>query len=160
MTYLIYTIICLILIAIDQYTKTLVKTYLVLGQSIPLIKNFFSLTYVLNDGAGFSLLRGQQTLFLLITPLAIIIFTYLLIKEKHRRPLNTAAYLMIIAGTIGNFLDRLSTGLVVDFLDFNLFGYDFPIFNFADILLTVGIFGLMLTILTEKNDNGTDKTNN
>ena len=146
MTYLIYTIICLILIAIDQYTKTLVKTYLVLGQSIPLIKKFFSLTYVLNDGAGFSLLSRQQTLFLLITPLAIIIFTYLLIKEKHRRPLNIAAYLMIIAGTIGNFLDRLSTGLVVDFLDFNLFGYDFPIFNFADILLTVGIFGLMLTI--------------
>lgn len=158
MIYLIYTIICLILLAIDQFTKMLVKTYMTIGQSVTLIKDFFNLTYVLNDGAGFSLLRGQQSLFLIITPIAIAIFIYLLLKEKNKNLFNVAAYLMIISGTLGNYLDRLSSGLVVDFLDFYILGYDFPIFNFADILLTVGVFVLMLTVLTEK-ENGTDKIN-
>jgi len=126
--------------------------YVDLGHSITLVENFFDITYVQNYGAGFSILQNGRTVFLIITPICLIAFVYLLLTTKKSDKLARFSLLLMIGGTIGNFIDRIFNVYVVDFLDFFIIGYDFPVFNFADICLTVGIFLYIITILLEKKD--------
>ena len=135
----------LVLILLDRFTKYLIETHMLLGQEIVLIPGFFSLTYVRNTGAGFSLLEGQRVFFIVITIAALALFGVLWYRCKEEDRWEKVSYVLILAGTIGNFIDRVATGSVVDFLDFLIFGYDFPVFNAADICLTVGA-GLFLLL--------------
>lgn len=154
MLYASYIFIVTVLCAIDQYSKYLVDSLLKPQVSYPIIKNFFSLTYVRNTGAAFSILQ-DQLLFLIITSfIAIIVIIYLLIKTKETEVLSRISYLFILSGAIGNNIDRLKLGYVIDFLDFIIFKYDFPIFNIADSLICIGAFLLIINILKEyKNAN-------
>lgn len=152
MNYIIYLFIITMLTALDQYSKFIVSSYMKLGESIEMIPRFFYLTYALNDGAGFSIMRGQRSFFIAITVAALVIFCVLLYKNDRKNLFSTASYLLIIAGTIGNFIDRLGSGLVTDFLDFYIFGYDFPIFNVADTYLTLGV--ILLVLITLKEEKG------
>jgi signal peptidase II len=139
----------LAVVALDQITKYAIEARLSLGQSIELIKGFFSLTYARNTGAAWSILTGQMTFFYIISTIALIVMTYFLWKTDKKETLQRVALALLIAGTIGNFIDRLMFQYVRDFLDFIIFGYDFPIFNVADISLNVAIGLLILEAFLE-----------
>ncbi len=145
--YLIYLFVIAVLVTIDQFSKDIILTYFNVGDSKTIIDGFFSLTYVQNFGAGFSIMQNARTTFLIITPICLIAFIYLLIKSND--VLTKSALLLMISGTIGNFIDRIFRIYVVDFLDFIIFGWDFPIFNFADCLLTIGVALYIIALLKE-----------
>lgn len=148
--YLIYLFIVVSLVSLDQYTKSIILNYFELYQSKTIIDGFFSLTYVQNFGAGFSIMQNARTTFLIITPICLVGFTYLFIKSNDK--LSKTALLIMISGTIGNFIDRIVRIYVVDFLDFIIFGWDFPIFNVADIFLTVGVCLYIIALIKEEKD--------
>ncbi|MGN1399607.1 MAG: signal peptidase II, partial [Erysipelotrichaceae bacterium] len=103
------------------------------------------ITYTCNDGAAFSILKGQRVLFIVMTVLAIGLFVYYLARNKVKW-LEKYSLLLIISGAIGNLIDRILYGYVIDFLDFYIFGYDFPVFNIADSFITIGAIGLIISI--------------
>lgn len=148
--YLIYLFIVVSLVSLDQYTKSIILNYFKLYQSKTIIDGFFSLTYVQNFGAGFSIMQNARTTFLIITPICLIGFTYLFIRSNDK--LSKTALLLMISGTIGNFIDRIVRIYVVDFLDFIIFGWDFPIFNVADIFLTIGVCLYIIALIKEEKD--------
>lgn len=152
MHYLIYFFIVTVLVFIDQFSKSLIVSTIDLNQSITVIKGFFNITYVRNYGAGFSIMQNATTTFYIITPICLILFIYLLIKTKKKDYLSKTALLLMIGGTIGNFLDRIINVYVVDFLDFIIFGWDFPVFNFADICLTIGVSIYIISLLKESKN--------
>lgn len=148
--YLIYLFIVVSLVSLDQYTKSIILNYFELYESKTIIDGFFSLTYVQNFGAGFSIMQNARTTFLIITPICLVGFTYLFIKSSDK--LSKTALLLMISGTIGNFIDRIVRVYVVDFLDFIIFGWDFPIFNVADIFLTIGVCLYIIALIKEEKD--------
>lgn len=148
--YLIYLFIVVSLVSLDQYTKSIILNYFELYQSKTIIDGFFSLTYVQNFGAGFSIMQNARTTFLIITPICLVGFTYIFIKSNDK--LSKTALLLMISGTIGNFIDRIVRIYVVDFLDFIIFGWDFPIFNVADIFLTIGVCLYIIALIKEEKD--------
>ncbi len=148
LTYLTYLFIVVALVSIDQYSKYVITSYFELGQSKTIIENFFCLNYVQNFGAGFSIMQNARTTFLIITPVCLVLFCYLLYKAKDN--LSKAALLLMIGGTIGNFIDRIVTTYVVDFLSFNILGWDFPVFNLADTFLTIGVILYIICLILEE----------
>ena len=139
----------LAVVALDQITKYSIEAQLSFGQSIEIIKGFFSLTYARNTGAAWSILSGQMTFFYIISTIALVVMTYFLFKTDKKEHLQRIALALLIAGTLGNFIDRLMFQYVRDFLDFIILGYDFPIFNVADISLNVAIGLLILETILE-----------
>ena len=121
---------------LDLIIKYLVSNYVT---DIVIIKNFFSLTYVLNEGIAFSILDGYGYLIIIIT---VIILLYLLsmMKRSLTDKVTTFGYTLLISGLLGNFIDRLLDFKVVDYLSFKIFNYNFPVFNLADILIVLGAF--------------------
>ena len=137
-----------LLIGSDQLTKIYAEIALKGQPSLTIIKNFFYLTYAENNGAAWSILRGQLTFFIITGIIALVCFIYWYLKTG--RVLSQFALSLIIAGTIGNMIDRLYRGSVRDFLDFYIFTYDFPIFNIADSCLTIGVILMILDIMIEE----------
>lgn len=137
-------IIALISLIIDQIVKILVSNYLILGQTTKIINNFFYLTYVQNTGAAFSILIGYRYILIIIN----LIFLYYLYKytKKQTNP-NKLAILshgLLLGGIIGNLIDRIVYGYVIDYLDFMIFNYNFPIFNLADTFIVIGCIILVI----------------
>lgn len=149
MLYVLYLLAIVVLISADQFSKYIIVRNVAENTNIVLIKDFFNITYVKNYGAGFSILQNQKCFLVGVTILAIILVAILLIKSKNSEAFNRICYLLIIGGAIGNLLDRINLGYVVDFLDFYIFGYNFPVFNVADSFITVGCILLILSILME-----------
>lgn len=150
MLYALYLLAIIVLVTIDQFSKYLITQNLFDGvKEIVLIKDFFNITNVKNYGAGFSILQNQRMFLIIVTFVALIFVTYLLLKSKNSESLNRVCYILIIGGAIGNLIDRLTLGYVIDFLDFYIFGYDFPVFNLADSFLTIGCILLIISILLE-----------
>ena len=149
MIYFVYLLIIAILTSIDQIAKQVIDENLLLNQPIVLIKNFFSLTYVRNYGAGFSILQNATLFLLILSAVASIYLFYCLIKADKKDLYSKISYLLIISGAIGNFIDRLMYGYVIDFLDFKIFSYDYPVFNIADSYITIGCFLLIFKVIRE-----------
>lgn len=147
-----YFVIALLVVVIDQISKWFVVKEMYLGQSIPLIEGFFYLTSHRNAGAAFGILQGQRLFFIIITIIVIIGLVYFLIKGKVKSPVSWALAL-ILGGAIGNFIDRVSTGEVVDFFDVKInlgfFYYDYPIFNVADSALVIGVAIILIDTLMD-----------
>ena len=133
---------------LDILTKQLVINLMIENQSISLIKDFFSLTYAKNTGVAFSFLEGNVPLIIIITSI-IILLILKYIKDTVQNKYEIICYGLIIGGAIGNLIDRICYGYVIDFLDFNLFGYPFPIFNIADTAIVIGIFSLIILSFIE-----------
>ena len=130
-------ILSIVLLVIDQVSKILAVKLIDINSSIEVIKNFFYLTYTHNTGAAFSILTGQRLLLIIVAiVILVIIFNYLR-KNKVEGKIDTLAFSLIIGGSLGNLLDRIIKGYVIDFLDFKIFGYNFPVFNLADIFITI-----------------------
>ncbi len=148
-------IIVVTVLAIDLITKYIVATNIELHQPIVIIKNFFEITYVKNIGAGFSILQGQQVLLSLIAGVVVIAMIVWLFKNKDENPILRYTVALMMAGALGNLVDRVYLGYVRDFLSFNIFGYDFPVFNVADMALSIGVAILfLLTLLQKEGENG------
>lgn len=146
-------IIVLILVGFDLVSKSMIESSIPYQQQMEIIPNFFWLTNVRNTGAAWSILDGKIGLLTLVSLVAAIVLTVVYLKDKQSK-LGNIALVLMIAGTIGNFVDRLLLGYVRDFLSFNLFGYMFPVFNIADSLLVIGVFLLIVEVfIDEKNHN-------
>lgn len=141
-------VIILILTICDQLLKSWVASSIVLGGSKQLIPGIIELTNLRNSGAAWSIFEGQQTFFTIITIVAIIVIGYFIWQYRKNIPMLIGLSL-IMAGTIGNFIDRLRQGYVVDMFETTFI--NFPIFNIADICLTIGVIWLIICILKEKD---------
>ncbi|MRG89171.1 signal peptidase II [Limosilactobacillus reuteri] len=140
--------IILILTICDQLLKSWVTSSIVLGGSKRLIPGIIELTNLRNSGAAWSIFEGQQTFFTIITIVAIIVIGYF-IWQYRKNILMLIGLSLIMAGTIGNFIDRLRQGYVVDMFETTFI--NFPIFNIADMCLTIGVIWLIICILKEKD---------
>ena len=141
-------ILSIIFLLIDIFTKQLVKNTLNLYDSIPIIPNFFSITYVINDGAAFSILKGELWFFIILGFVLLFFIFYYLQKEKLNI-YKTIYYSFLIAGVLGNLLDRMLYKGVVDFLDFTIFSYNAPIFNLADTFIVISVILIVFESLKE-----------
>ena len=140
----IIIILSIIFLIIDQITKILVVNSLVPGENIEIIKNIFSIIYTNNTGAAFSILLGKRIFLIVVAILIIGILLYYIKKNKVDGKLNIIAFSLIIGGSLGNLIDRIVRGYVVDFISIKLGSYNFPIFNIADTLIVVGVFLLLI----------------
>ena len=146
---MIAVIIVLFLIIFDQLTKLAAINWLMPIKQRILIEGFFNLTYVENRGAAFGSMQGARWFFVVLAVLVVtgLSFYYRRIeKTKNTLPLR-AAIILIVGGTLGNVIDRVFRSYVVDFLDFIIFGYDFPVFNAADVFIVIGTFLMAAYIL-------------
>ena len=140
-----YFFIVIALLAIDQITKYLVSSNMTLYQEIPIIKNFFSLFYIRNDGAAFSMLGGQTWLFYIITIVALVI-VYFLYKSSNKS-ISLIATSILLAGILGNFIDRLLYKEVIDFFSFTFGSYNFAVFNVADSYIVIAVILFVIETL-------------
>ena len=132
----------------DQLSKLAADMNMVLGQRVTLIPGFFHLTYMRNSGAAWSMLEGQMWFFYLVSVVALVLMV--LFYRNQESNWNRIALAMMIGGTIGNFIDRLCFQYVRDFLDFVIFGYDFPVFNIADCALCIGVLMIIADACMEQ----------
>ncbi|MDP6685973.1 MAG: signal peptidase II [Candidatus Omnitrophota bacterium] len=142
------------ILAIDQFTKSLVYSTLTVGQTIPVLKNIFHITFVRNTGAAFGLFKQGTHVFIGISIIAIIFIAGLILKairtgEFSARPLYSLSLTMIASGAMGNLIDRLRFGYVVDFIDVRVW----PVFNFADTFITIGTCLLIISLLKNQAHN-------
>lgn len=145
-------IISIILLCIDQISKLLVVNLLTKTDSITIIKNFFYLTYINNDGAAFSILVGKRIFLILIAVLVIVMLIRYIKKNNIQNKLELVSLALIIGGSLGNLMDRVVRGYVIDFLDFKIFNYNFPIFNLADTFIVIGVILLLLKEIRKENN--------
>ncbi len=129
-------LICAILIGIDQLIKYFVVQYLMPVVSAPLIPGIVELYYIENTGAAFSLFTGRQTFLIVVTAAALIVAAYVLLSRRLSDRLENIAVIMMFSGGVGNLIDRIANGYVIDYI--NLQFMNFAVFNFADMLVTVG----------------------
>ena len=143
----------LIVILIDQLLKYIVLLKLNINENLVVVDNFFSLSIAFNTGASWSLLSNFPWLLIIISFLAMGIIIYYLFKSNDTK-INLFAYSFLLGGLIGNLLDRIFRGYVVDFLAFKILGYNYPVFNFADIVIVMGAFLLAWSIFKDEVKNG------
>ena len=143
---------------IDLISKLIIKNTMNINESIVIIKKFFNIHYVHNYGAAFSIMINQRIVLILVALLCIILINkYILIDEEYEL-FELIIYSSVIGGILGNLFDRIVYGYVIDFLSFNIFGYKFPIFNLADIFITVGaIMLIVISLGSEYNERNKSK---
>jgi signal peptidase II len=139
----IYLIAC-IGIFIDQITKIISNLYL---ENIVIIKNFFNLTYVENTGAAWGILDNNRIILIGVSIIAVLFINKYINSETEVNKLTITSYGMVLGGILGNLLDRIFRGYVIDFLNFNILGYDFPVFNIADTLIVAGIILMFVEVI-------------
>lgn len=131
------TLLAIIIFLLDRISKALALKLLIPNQPFPVIKNFFYLTLVYNRGAAFGIFKGKIIFFILVTILAAVLIYINLRKHKSKNNYSyNIALVLILAGGLGNLIDRIFYGHVIDFLDFRFW----PVFNVADSAITVGAF--------------------
>ncbi|MDD3186937.1 MAG: signal peptidase II [Bacilli bacterium] len=139
------------LVLIDQILKFIVIKNFSLNLSYEIIHNFFNLTYVKNTGAAFSILTNSTLLLIIISLASLFLIYKYLLKDKQFKKYETIVYSMLIGGLVGNLIDRIFHGYVIDYLEFIIFKYHFPIFNFADICIVLSIIVLFFILGSEKD---------
>lgn len=152
---LLWIVLAVAFVYLDQITKYLAVIFLKGGDSFPFIKGVFHFTYVENRGAAFGILKDQRWVFMVISSLAIVALSIYFYKHRMESKLQNTAITMMIAGGIGNMIDRVALGYVVDFLDFTLI--KFAVFNVADsfVCVGVGLFVLYLILTMVKDEKAT-----
>jgi signal peptidase II len=129
----------LVVLIIDQLTKWLIINFMDLGESIKVIYHTLYITYINNDGAAWGIFDGQL-LFLIIAAMLAIFYLNKLIKSTNQLTMfHVIAYGLLLGGIIGNLIDRIIYGHVIDFINIYIFNYDFPVFNVSDIAIVIGM---------------------
>jgi len=147
-------IICVFLVTLlDQISKIWVQSTINLMESIPVIRGIFHITYIQNPNSAFGLLKFPNTIFIIIALLAMLMIVFLL-RDKivQKNKLVFFSLIFILGGSLGNMIDRLRVGRVIDFLDFRIW----PIFNIADSAINIGLFLLIIHFLLHKEDEQQD----
>lgn len=159
---MMYWLIALIVLGLDQWTKHLIVKHMNIGDTIPVIGSFFSITSHRNRGAAWGILQDQRTFFIIVTVIVVVgVAWYLIRSVREGKKLLPFALALLLGGALGNFVDRVRFGEVVDFLhvvfDLNGIGipfvYNYPIFNVADMGIVIGIGLIFLdTILSMRRE--------
>ena len=150
------SLISLIVFFIDRVTKILISSNFSLNVRNKIINKFFYITNCHNEGAAFSIFSGN-ILFLILITLIVLYLIYKTLKQKKKlSKISYISYGLLLGGIIGNLFDRLFYGYVIDFLDFQIFKFDFAVFNVADMAIVIG--AVMLLIFEGSDKNG-DKVN-
>lgn len=123
---------------VDQIIKILAVNYLAGNDSIVIIKNFFYLTYVKNDGAAWGIFSGNRWFLIIISILAIYAVIKYFLLDVTITKIEFVAYGLLLGGIIGNLIDRILYGYVIDFADFQIGSYQYPVFNIADTAIVIG----------------------
>lgn len=139
-------IIAIFILIIDQVSKSLIEVFFKFNESVQVIKDFFYITVVHNTGGAWSLFDNYSYFFIIFSIIAVIILIKFMFSFKNNLR-NNIAFSLTIGGILSNLADRIFLGHVRDFLDFKLFGYNYPIFNIADIAIVVGVILLIVAII-------------
>ena len=143
----------LITILFDQLIKNGLLFFMSLGQSITVIPNFFSITLIGNTVAAFSILSSNTLLLIVISVVVLNLIYFFLIKGKKLNDFEQISYGLLIGGIIGNLIDRALHMQVIDYLDFTFFGYNFPVFNLADIAIVISMVFIGIQVIKgDKNE--------
>lgn len=147
-----------IVVAVDQVTKLYIMRTMRLHESIPIIPSFFNLTYIRNPGAAFGLLAGSSHTFRMVffgftSIFALGLLGTILVRMPARDLMGRLSVAGILGGAIGNLIDRMRYGEVIDFLDVYIEQYHWPAFNVADSAITVGVIFLIAHFAFEKKDD-------
>jgi signal peptidase II len=143
------------IVLIDQVTKALIFQYLPFSQNIPVINGFFSITHIHNPGGAFGLMANlsstmRSIIFLFISSLAIGLIFYFYKKTPSNYSWLSTGFALIFGGAIGNLVDRIRFGIVIDFLDFYIGNWHWPAFNVADSAISIGIGIFVIHLLFKK----------
>lgn len=138
------SIITIIIILIDRLLKLVVNNTLNLFVKYKIINNFFYLFNCHNQGAAFSILNGNVFFLIIVTLVALFLIIKFIKNENNYSKINIISYGLLLGGILGNLIDRVIYGYVIDYLSFIIFNYNFPVFNFADISIVVGAFLLII----------------
>ena len=151
---MIYIIIAILVFIGDIISKYIAEQNLIYVRTIPLIENVFHLTYVENRGMAFGMFSGGRVLFIIVSVVVLVLLIMLFKKTEisARTVWQKAGTALIFSGALGNLVERISKGYVVDFLDFTLI--DFPVFNIADIAVCVGAGMLVIHFLLAERKDG------
>lgn len=136
-----------IIFIIDQLVKLFVGFNINLNTSISVINNFFYISNVHNYGAAFSILYGNRFFLVIVSIVTLVLVYYFLLKNKRFNWIDIIIYSLLIGGILGNLFDRIMYGYVVDYFDFHIFGYNFPIFNIADICIVCSVILIIIDTL-------------
>ncbi|HON59427.1 MAG TPA: signal peptidase II [Smithella sp.] len=150
-----------VVVAVDQITKSAVVSRFFLHESYPVISGFFNLVYVLNPGAAFGFLaRASETFrlffFVGITATVILMILFYIVKSQADNTLNVVCMTLIFSGAVGNLVDRVRFGAVVDFLDFYIHTWHWPAFNVADTAITTGAVLMIWGMIVRRARNVQD----
>ena len=146
-----YFFIFAVIAALDQIIKYIVVSSIDYNYEIEVVKNFFYLTNIRNRGAAWGILQNYRIFFIVITTVIVFVMLHFMVKEKSNY--IRVMYAFIIGGAIGNFVDRLFRGYVIDFLDFYIGPYHFPTFNVADIFITLGSILLVYEVVCKEKES-------
>lgn len=154
MPILLLTAIATAVVIIDQWSKYFIQTHMLPGMSIPVIDNLFHITYVLNPGAAFGILENQRIFFIIIALFMLGLSAYFFTRIPDTFRLMRLGISLLAGGAVGNVIDRVQTGYVVDFFDFRIW----PVFNVADIAIVTGVGCVIYTLVftpfpTEHQEN-------
>ncbi len=154
---LIPIIIIALLTSLDQFTKFIIKSKFMLYESKEVIKNVFAITYIQNKGAAWGVMQGKRIFFLILTVFVILGCFWILynIIDNRKYIMLTTCVIFLISGAVGNMIDRFKLGYVVDFFDFKLI--DFPVFNVADIYVTVSMFLILFLMIFKYKEEDFDE---
>jgi len=157
--FLILLIGATVIIVLDQISKFAILSRFVLHESYPVIKGLFNLVYVLNPGAAFGFLAGasdtfRSIFFIGITLAVLLMIGYYIVKSESGGTLYVVSLTMIFAGAVGNLIDRIRFGAVVDFLDFYIHTWHWPAFNVADSAISVGAVLIIWGMISQRRKEG------
>jgi signal peptidase II len=151
--YWVLLVVCFGVLLLDQWTKHVVQERLLLHQTVGVIPGFFNLIHVRNTGGAFGIFGGERgglgsLLFVVVSLIAIGSILFLFVKVRKDEKTLSLSLSLVLSGAIGNLVDRLRYGEVVDFLDFYLLSYHWPAFNIADSAICIGIGLMALNLFT------------
>lgn len=139
-----------VFIVIDQLIKIIISNTISLNDSIEVIKDFFEIANVHNFGAAWSMFNGNVIMLIIIGLAALIFIYFSFLHNKKLKKVEEITYSLLIGGIVGNLIDRIVLGYVVDYLSFNIFGYMFPVFNLADIGIVISVFIIIIMSIQEE----------
>ena len=153
LTFILYFIPVPVMVAIDQITKMLALNNLKDKPPVDIIPNVLQLVYLVNDGSAWGMFSGKQAFFIILTIVLMIFLMYVLIRTPYERKYAGFRFIVeaLMAGALGNFIDRIANGYVHDFIYFKVI--DFPVFNFADICISLSMIALVIMIFFKFKDN-------
>ena len=151
------TVFMIIAFFIDLLSKIIVIKYINLNEEVMVIRELLSFTYVRNTGAAWSIFSGTKYVVLVISLLIIIGIIVHIYRNISDNKLEKIAYGLILGGAFGNLFDRIIHGYVVDFVSIRIFGYNYPIFNLADVFIVIGV--ILLVIYTWRYGKNGDRSN-